>query len=99
MIDETLRWLWKGWRAGRRPPPWWQRFPKRRSRLPRDPGPGDAPDLNLPPGTLVWLRGKPDRPRRLLRAEWHAIRCQHVYIVETSAGARFAPYWFADQLT
>ena len=44
------------------------------------------------------MKGKPDRTRRVLACEWHWIRYEFVYVVETSARKHFKPYWFADQL-
>jgi len=60
--------------------------------------PPDAkPSLDV--GTVVLLTGKPDRPRRVLSAEWHGHRYEFVYVVETSAPDDFRPYWFLAQLT
>ncbi len=62
------------------------------------PWPADEPHSALRPGALVRLAGKPERLRRVLRTTWHWNRTRFVYMVETSAPARFEPYWFADQL-
>jgi hypothetical protein len=82
---------------------WWKRYRPLSSPPLRGPGADDHPDPNLAQGALVRLKGKPDRIRRVLRAEWHSFRHAYVYIVETSAAMRkYAhtpfPYWFADQL-
>ncbi|MDD4964341.1 MAG: hypothetical protein PHI11_10545 [Gallionella sp.] len=76
--------------------PWWKRYPKAESRWPREPGTDDIPAPHLTVGTLVRLRGKPDKARAILKVEWHWIRYCYVYVVEASGGS--VPYWFADQL-
>ncbi|WP_309719522.1 hypothetical protein [Armatimonas sp.] len=76
--------------------PWWQHFPRTSSLFPKEQGGRDFPDPTLAPGTWVRLRGKPEKPRRVLRAEWHRYHWQFVYIVETSG--YFDAYWFAEQL-
>jgi hypothetical protein len=79
-------------------PAWWQRHPRLRSRRrPRPPTAQESPQLTE--GTLVRLRGKPDRQRRVLQSTWHWHRHEYVYIVETSARPPFKPYWFFDQLS
>lgn len=75
---------------------WWMQFPRPESRTPREPRPEDRPLLAQ--GDLVRLRGKPDRARRVLRAEWHWHRHAFVYIVETNAPSHFEPYWFFEQM-
>jgi hypothetical protein len=78
---------------------WWKRYTNKKSRLPY-PQPAEARPL-LQVGTVVRLKGKPDRPRRVLEAQWHWIRREFVYVVETSARTTpyvFKPYWFSDQL-
>lgn len=75
---------------------WWKRYPKTESRWPREPGSDDIPALHLTVGTLVRLRGKPDKARAILKVEWHRYRYRYVYVVEASGGS--VPYWFADQL-
>ena len=77
---------------------WWKQYPWRGSRWPRPIGPTDRSDPRLAPGVLVRLKGKPERLRRVLSSEWHWIRYEFVYFVETSARPPFRPYWFADQL-
>lgn len=78
---------------------WWKQFPQTElSRVPRQATFDDQPDQNLLPGTAVRIKGKPDRPRQIVRYEWHWIRYQFVYVVETSAPFGFEPYWFAEQL-
>jgi hypothetical protein len=90
MID----WLFRG---KPRSTPWWQHYPVRGCRSPTPRGEGHQPDPRLGPGTRVRLKGNPATVRRVLRAEWHSIRGEFAYIVETSA-RRFEPYWFAAQL-
>ncbi len=75
---------------------WWKRYPKTENRYPREPGPNDIPAPHLSVGTLVRLRGKPDKARAILKVEWHRYRYRYVYVVEASGGE--LPYWFADQL-
>jgi hypothetical protein len=77
---------------------WWRHFPKIESRPCVAPSPGDCPDPRFPVGAAVRLVGRPERVRRVLRAEWHWHRQQFVFVVETSAPLPFAPYWFAGQL-
>ena len=77
---------------------WWKQYPWRGSRVPRPLGPTDSPDPKLAPGTFVRLKGKPQHLRRVLGSEWHRIRYEFVYFVETSARSPFRPYWFANQL-
>jgi len=87
-----------GWfRKTATPRDWWKLYPVRGSRLPYPPGPDDHPDPGFAVGTSVRLRGKPAQIRRVLQVEWHWIRREYSYIVETSA-SRFRPYWFAAQL-
>jgi hypothetical protein len=75
---------------------WWKQYPKTESRKCRQPPPGGAPQSLLAVGTLVRLRGKPERARRIVSCEWHWYRYEYVYVVETASG--FAAYWFAPQL-
>jgi hypothetical protein len=89
-----LGWLF---RQKRTPDPWWKLYPVRGCRLPHAPGARDRPDPRLAVGAAVRLRGKPDLVRRVLEIEWHRIRREYCYVVETSA-VRFRPYWFAGQL-
>ena len=93
-----MGWLWRQliaqWKQRR---PWWMFYAHRGVRYPKPPRPEDRPEPRLHPGAQVRLRGKPMRVRRVLDVEWHAIRQQYVYIIETSA-QRFRPYWFAGQL-
>src|SRR5207249_37553 len=87
-----------GWfRKKAAPGEWWKLYPVRGSRLPHPPGVNDRPDPRFAVGVAVRLRGKPARVRRVLAVEWHWIRREYAYVVETSA-ARFRPYWFAAQL-
>jgi hypothetical protein len=79
--------------------PWWRHFKQKQSRELRYPTASDQPQL--PIGTIVLLKGKPDRPRRVLAAEWHHFQHQFVYIIETRGQRKhppFCPYWFLDQL-
>jgi hypothetical protein len=69
-------------------------YPKRESRVYKPEPPGAEPELNV--GQSVLLTGKPDRPRRILKVEWHNHRHEFVYIVETSGF--FRPYFFRDKL-
>ncbi|WP_146209622.1 hypothetical protein [Vitiosangium sp. GDMCC 1.1324] len=75
---------------------WWKQFPRRESRTPREPGAGDRPALAV--GDVVRLKGRPERVRCVLAMEWHWIRYEYVYVVETTAPGGFQPYWFKDQL-
>lgn len=75
---------------------WWKRYLETESRFPQEPGRNDVADPRLAVGTSVRLCGKPDKVRKVLKAEWHRYRYCFVYIVETSGG--YLPYWFADQL-
>jgi hypothetical protein len=57
---------------------WWKRYPKTENRYPREPGPNDIPAPHLSVGTLVRLRGKPDKARAILKVEWHRyLLCSH----------------------
>ena len=74
-------------------------LPNRPGVVPRAPEPSEKPILSV--GTLVRLRGKPQRLRRIIEVQWHSIRWVYVYVVETSTSdrkRRFTPYWFLPQL-
>jgi hypothetical protein len=86
-----------GWWWWKKRSPWWAHYPHRGVRYPKPAGPHDRPDPLLQPGIRVRLRGKPLLVRRVLDVQWHWIRQEYVYIVETSS-QRFQPYWFAGQL-
>jgi hypothetical protein len=78
---------------------WWKCYPVRGNGWrPHPPGQDDQPDPRFPVGAVVRLLGNPARARKVLRVEWHAIRREYSYIVETSACDRFSPYWFSAQL-
>jgi hypothetical protein len=79
--------------------PWWMRYRPLYRPESREPSEQDLPKLEI--GAMVLLKGKPDRRRRVLAAEWHCFRYQYVYIVETNGQMKrppFRPYWFLDQL-
>jgi hypothetical protein len=81
------------------PPGWWKCYPERGTgRRPRVSGPDDEPDPRFPVGATVRLIDKPTQVRKILKVEWHSIHREYSYIVETSTGNRFCPYWFAAQL-
>ncbi|RYG72644.1 hypothetical protein EON80_03975 [bacterium] len=67
-----------------------------------EPDPDKSPIFHV--GDVVRLRGKPNKPRRVLSVRWHAFRYDYSYLIETSYSARFGalrddlPYWFAPQL-
>jgi hypothetical protein len=63
------------------------------SRLPTD---ADVPALAV--GDRVRLIARPQRVRRVLRVEWHAMRHTWVYAVETSSERWCPAYWFREQL-
>jgi hypothetical protein len=88
-----------GWLFRQKPNPaaWWKLYPVRGRRSPYPPGDDDLPDPRFAVGAAVRLKGKPAAVRRVLAVEWHWIRREYCYVVETSA-ARFRPYWFAAQL-
>jgi hypothetical protein len=65
---------------------------------PHAPGAAERADSRFPVGTTVRLRGKPDQLRKVIQIEWHSIRREYSYVIETSARGRFRPYWFAAQL-
>jgi hypothetical protein len=91
-----------GWLFRQRPTPaaWWKLYPVRGNGwVPHPPTAADQPDPRFPVGAAVRLRGKPALVRRVLAVEWHWIRREFSYIVETSAARTFRPYWFAGQLT
>ncbi len=75
---------------------WWKQYPVRGSRSPYPPD--GVPDPRFVVGASVRLRGKPELIRRVLAVEWHSIRREFSYIVETTAPLPFQPYWFAEQL-
>ena len=78
---------------------WWKLYPVRGNGwVPHPQSPADRPDLRFAVGAAVRLRGKPALVRRVLAVEWHWIRREFSYIVETSAAPPFQPYWFAGQL-
>ena len=89
-----LDWLF---RQKRRRSPWWKLYPVRGRRLPYPPGKDDRADPRFGVGAAIRLKGKPALVRRVLQGEWHWIRREYCYIVETSA-TRFRPYWFAAHL-
>lgn len=76
--------------------PWWKSYHKIKG-LKYKPKPPFFARPELKVGQYVFLTGKPDRPRKILRVEWHGHRHEFVYIVETSA-QYFDPYWFRDKL-
>src|SRR5262245_35016315 len=76
---------------------WWKLYPVRGCRLPHPPGDDDRPDPRFSIGAAVRLKDKSALTRRVLEIEWHWIRREYCYIIETSA-LRFKPYWFAAQL-
>ena len=77
---------------------WWRQFPKTECRPCAAQKSTDRPDPRLARGTVVRLVARPERIRRVVRAEWHRHRQQFVYVIETSARPPFEPYWFAGQL-
>jgi hypothetical protein len=78
---------------------WWKLYPVRGNGwVPHPPKSHDRPDPRFAVGAAVRLRGKPASVRRVLGVEWHGIRREFSYIVETSAPTPFRPYWFAEQL-
>jgi hypothetical protein len=78
---------------------WWKLYPVRGNEwVPRSPSVADHPDPRFAVGVAVRLRGKPEQIRRVLAVEWHSIRREFSYIVETAAQQPFVPYWFAGQL-
>lgn len=101
MADDAGIWSWHPG-SGRVEPlryrGWWVQYPQPSCAEPQlRPGPDQRPVFRE--GDVVWLRGKPDRPRRVLAVEWHMHRYQFVYVVQTSAPSGFRPYWFAPQLS
>ncbi len=82
-----------------KPVGWWKCYPVRGNGWnPYPTGSDDRPDSRFRVGVEVRLLGKPAQVRKVLKVEWHSIRREYSYIVETSAGSRFRPYWFAAQL-
>lgn len=98
-------WAWMAdwsWRLSAEDRPfkgWWMLYPVRGDGWPpHKPGPEDRPDPRFPVGATARLRGRPGAVRRVLAVEWHSIRREFAYVVETSATGSFRPYWFAAQL-
>ncbi|MBM3982700.1 MAG: hypothetical protein FJ304_21000 [Planctomycetes bacterium] len=78
---------------------WWKLYPVRGNGwVPHVRSPADHPDPRFTVGAPVRLRGKPALVRQVLAVEWHGIRREFSYIVETTAAPPFQPYWFAAQL-
>jgi hypothetical protein len=76
---------------------WWVQYQKPScSKMVVSPLPGVTPAFQE--GQLIRLRGKPEKPRRVLAVEWHRHRYEFVYVVETSAPIWLRPYWFGPQL-
>lgn len=79
-------------------PDWWKHYPSASDASDYRPEPEDGECPVFVVGDLVRLLDRPEIPRQVLAIEWHALRHEFAYIVETSAPQGFQPYWFAAQL-